>query len=413
MAEFLIKEQQSFQGEQKQSLKELNLDFVENEVKYLGLNPYNYSVSYYIGVDWLKDLHYILIQPKVEKLDYIKMFLHILRHPEISRYASSIYHFDFNQPKIKPDTQIEIDFNLFLIAHFLELCKKITEQGLKKNYIQVEENLNSKIKGKIIWSQQIKKNITGKREDRVFCRYQEYSVNCLENRLLKKTLLMVQRYLKHFDKEQTKPLIQQQNQILHAFEAISDDISYSQIKMLKVNSLYKEYLEAIDLAKKIMQKFGYSFANADNKEKQKEISPFWIDMSKLFELYVYSRLKELKLGKIDYQFSANWRYLDFLINGDKIKMVVDAKYKLYDTKNIDIEDIRQISGYARMEKVRKALEKNKDENIDCLVVYPCSNTENIADFFNAFQSNSDITSYKENAYTKFYKCGIKLPIKQQ
>jgi 5-methylcytosine-specific restriction enzyme subunit McrC len=211
MAEFVIKEQQRFQGDEKQSLKNLNLDFAEDEVRYLGLNPYNYSVSYYIGIDWLKEGHYILVEPKIADLDYIKMFMHCLKHPEISPHVKEIYHFDFQKPKITPKTQVEMDFNLFLIAHFLKLVEKIVEQGLKKNYVQIEENLSSKIKGKIIWSQQIKKNIAAKREDRTFCRYQEYSVNCPENRLLKKTLLMIQRYLKHFDKTQIKPLIQQQN----------------------------------------------------------------------------------------------------------------------------------------------------------------------------------------------------------
>jgi 5-methylcytosine-specific restriction enzyme subunit McrC len=410
MAEFAIKEQQTFQGEQKQSLQDLNLvdvlDVTENDVKFLGLNPYNCSVSYYVGIDWLKDEHYILVQPKIDGLDHIKMFWHILNHPEISKFVSSIYHFDFKQPKIKPCTQPEIDFNLFLIAHFLKLCRKITDQGLKKNYIQIEENL-SKIKGKIIWSQQIKKNIAGKREDRTFCRYQEYSVNCPENRLLKKTLLMVQRYLKHFDKDQTKPLTQQQNQVLHAFENVSGNISYSQIKMLKVNSLYKEYVDAIDLAKKIMQKFGYSFANTKNKEKQKEISPFWIDMSKLFELYVYSLLRDEYGKEILYQAHGEYGYVDFLKKDEKL--IIDAKYKEVYCKNgkYNPEDIRQVSGYARDRDILKKLNITSDnEVVDCVIIFPTTNTDASTDFKNRNLKETEITQF-----TKFWKCGIKLPIK--
>jgi len=406
MAEFIIEEQQTFQEEEKQFLKNLNLDFVENKVKYLGLNPHNYSVSYYIGVDWLKDTHYILVKPKIADLDYIKMFMHCLKHPEILQFVKNIYHFDFSKPRIEPDTQIEMDFNLFLIAHFLELVERIVKQGLKKNYIQIEENLSSKIKGKIIWSQQVKKNIAGAREDRVFCRYQEYGTNCLENRLLKKTLLMVQRYLKHFDKEQTKSLFRKQNQILHAFEEISDDISYSQIKMLRVNSLYKEYVEAIDLAKKIMAKFGYSFVNTDSKEEQKEIAPFWIDMSKLFELYVYSLLRDEYGKTILYQKQGNYGQPDFLDIYNKL--IADTKYKEIYCKDskYDIEDIRQLSGYARDCGILKKMNINSDnEVVDCVIIFPDINSN--TDFQDRNLKEKQITQF-----TKFWKCGIKLPLKQ-
>lgn len=411
MAEFVIKEQHTFQGYEKQSLKNLNLDFEkeENKVRYLGLNPYNYSVSYYIGIDWLKDAHYILVKPKIADLDYIKMFMHCLKHPVISQYVKDIYHFDFKKPKITPNTQIEMDFNLFLIAHFLELVKRIVRQGLKKNYIQVEENLSSKIKGKIIWSQQIKKNIVGKREDRAFCRYQEYSVNCLENRLLKRILLMTHRYLKHFDKTEIKPLIQQQNQLLNAFEAVSNDISYQQIKMLKVNSLYKEYVEAIDLAKKIMAKFDYSFASTDNKEKQKEMSPFWIDMSKLFELYVYCLLKDEYGKTILYQSHGKYGNVDFLKTDQKL--IVDTKYKQIYCENgkYNPEDIRQLSGYARDWGVLKKLgisSDNDNEVVDCVIVFP--NEQSNTDF-----QNRDLQKNPIAQFTKFWKCGIKLPLKRQ
>jgi 5-methylcytosine-specific restriction enzyme subunit McrC len=234
--------------------------------------------------------------------------------------------------------------------------KLIIDTKYKETYedeYKIEENLSSKIKGKIIWSQQIKKNIAAKREDRTFCRYQEYSVNCLENRLLKKTLLMIQRYLKHFDKVQIKPLIQQQNRLLNVLETVSSDISYQQIKMLKVNSLYKEYVEAINLAKKIMAKFGYSFANTekkpeekDNKKYDKEVCPFWIDMSKLFELYVYSLLREEYGNTIKYQLSddgkrqTHGKYgdVDFLKTDEKL--IIDTKYKETYKDEYKIEDIR-------------------------------------------------------------------------
>lgn len=217
---------------------------------------------------------------------------------------------------------------------------------------------------------------------------------------------MVQRYLKHFDKEQMKPIFQKQNQILHSFEKISDDISYPQIKMLKVNSLYKEYVEAIDLAKKLMQKFGYSFANTDNKEKQKEISPFRVDMSKLFELYVYSLLREEYGKTILYQPHGKYGNVDFLKTDHKL--IIDTKYKeVYcEDGKYDINDIRQLSGYARDWGVLKKMNiNNENEVVDCVIIFP--NANSTPDFQNRKLKETPITQF-----TKFWKCGIKLPLKQ-
>lgn len=47
------------------------------------------------------------------------------------------------------------------------------------------ENLN-KLKGRIDILKNERKNIILKRFDRVFCRFQEYSENTIENRLIKK-----------------------------------------------------------------------------------------------------------------------------------------------------------------------------------------------------------------------------------
>ena len=399
--------------EKIKELKGLNLCFEakEKEVKYLGLNPYDFSASYYIGIDWLKEKeYYIAVNPKIENLDYVKMFVHCLEHREISEFVSEIYNVDLKRERIEVKSA---NFNLtpFMIAHFLFLVENIVKKGLKSNYIIQEENLSSKIKGKIIFSQQIKKNIVAKRDDRIFCRYQEYNKNCLENRLLKKALLFIKQYSKYF-KEKYPKLNKQLNSVLSAFEMVSDDISYSEIKRIKVSALYKEYNEAIELAKNILKYFGYSFTNAGKKEKS--FPPFWIDMSKLFELYVYSLLKDQYRKEISYQSNGNYGNVDFLKIDDKL--IIDTKYKLVYKANeekgkYNIDDIRQLSGYARDKSVLRKL-NIVDDNIvvDCVIIYP---DENKSADFQERKLNEDKEENKISQFTKFYKCGIKLPIFNQ
>jgi 5-methylcytosine-specific restriction enzyme subunit McrC len=402
---FSTKEHDSFKDENLNELKKLNLDFSkkENEVKFLGLCPFAYKASYYVGIDWLKENeNYIAVSPKIENLDYVKMFARCLKHPEISKHIGKIYGIDFEKKQIEIQTS-DWDLTPFLIVHFLSIVERILKQGLKSNYIVCEENLKSKIKGKIVFSRQIK-NIIAKRSDRIFCRFQEYSKNCLENRLLKKALLFSQRYLTKSFQDKYPDIISKQNRILSAFRNIDADISYSEIQSIKVNALYKDYIEAVGLAKKILRYFGYSYKKAEAEKKA--LPPFWIDMSKLFELYVYDLLRDEYGSEILFQAHVKYGYVDFLKKDERL--IIDTKYKkLYDEdKKYEIEDIRQLSAYARDKGALKKL--NVDENIvvDCVIIYPAEDTAE--ENFNGRK----LKEYPIEQFTKFYKCAIRLPIKE-
>lgn len=410
---FVIKEQGQFSEHQKSEISQY-LDLKNNFKIGLGFDNYgNLWSSYYIGIDWIKENEsYIAVEPKIENLDYVKMFVHCLNHPEISKFIKEVYHIDFQKAQIETHNA-NWDLTPFLIVHFLSLVETITKQGLKSNYIVREENLSSKIKGSNLFSQQFKKNIVSKREDRIYCRFQEYSIDCLENRLLKKALLFVQRYTtKHLDKEKYRVLFQKQNRLLSVFENISENISHSEIKRIKINALYKEYVEAIDLAKQILRRFGYSYMNTQNTV-EKKLPPFWIDMSKLFELYVYSLLKDAYGSKIIYQLSedgkrqtrGNYGDIDFMKLDERI--LIDTKYKEIYTQNgkYDIDNIRQLSGYARDWGVLKKLDITSDnEVIDCIIIYPDKAA-------NDNLKNRELKETRIKQFTKFYKCGIKLPSK--
>jgi 5-methylcytosine-specific restriction enzyme subunit McrC len=407
---FVIKEQESFSEHQKSELSQ-HLDLKNNFKLGLGFDNYGQLwSSYYIGIDWIKEKElYIAVEPKLENLDYVKMFVHCLHHSEISKFLKEVYNIDFQKTQIETQNA-NWDLTPFLVVHFISLVETITTQGLKSNYIIQEENLSSKIKGKILFSQQLKKNILSKREDRIYCRFQEYSIDCLENRLLKRALLFVQRYTaKHLDREKYKLLFQKQNRLLSAFENISENISHSEIKRIKINALYKEYVEAIELAKQILRRFGYSYMNTKNDEKR--LPPFWIDMSKLFELYVYSLLKDAYGSKIIYQLSEDGKRqthghygdIDFMKLDEKI--LIDTKYKrIYAQEGkYEIDDIRQLSGYARDWGVLKKLEiTNENKVIDCVIIYPDKTSSD------NFQGR-ELKKTPNEKFTKFYVCGIKLP----
>lgn len=359
--------------------------------------------SYYVGVDWIdKDIS-IYVEPKLnegaDQTDYLTMLFSALSHPEIFKYTDELFEIKFDKQEIEIEQQQD-KLTPLLVILFLKLVQEMVRKGLKKSYYRVEENLNSRIKGKVLVSRTIKENILKNKMLKTYCSYDEFGYNGFENRLIKKALSFVKRYmpkLKMFNAEKfAEPIL---NYINPAFENVSDEVNLNDVKHTKKNLFYKEYEEAIRLAKIILRRFGYNITNTENQTIK--TPPFWIDMSKLFELYVLGMLKDCNVELI-YQFQGNYGKPDFLLQKEKI--VVDAKYKIiYQNSEYEIDNIRQISGYARDKKVLKRLNIDEKEIADCLIIYP--------DQINGKEDFKTI-KFKENEidkFVQFYKVGVKLP----
>ena len=125
-------------------------------------------------------------------------------------------------------------------------------------------------------------------------------------------------------------------------------------------------------------------------------------MSKLFELYVLGLLKDRFGDTINYHFTRQYNELDYLLNDSEYKMVVDAKYKRVYENSYSIDDIRQLSGYARLRKVVEELKMPKNQVVDCLIIYPQSKGQ--MDFKNINLKSADI-----DQFIQFYKIGVHLP----
>lgn len=88
-------------------------------------------------------------------------------------------------------------------------------------------------------------------------------------------------------------------------------------------------------------------------------------------------------------------------------MVVDAKYKPYYKYGINHQDMRQVSGYARLEKTYSRLGIAADDLIFCLIIYP-----DIEDGLTAEQFLSvNLEGHPVSGYRKIFKVGIKVPVK--
>ncbi|WP_293310928.1 5-methylcytosine restriction system specificity protein McrC [Pedobacter sp. UBA5917] len=425
---------------------------------------FNYKLSekeivlqsdYFIGIDWLIQDRFIHVEPKLnsgpansfekisskaeeditdteigelneeikrnikneeldKEVDIIAMLLEIMSHTEVAKHTNNLLLIDWVANEI-PITQKQDLLTPFLIVKFLKLLQDIVKKGLKKSYYKVTENLNNRVKGKILVGEQIKQNIFKNRFTNTVCEYQVFGEDSVENRFLKKVYLFCTQYVENNDyffkdKNNIGWII---NYVRPAFDKIGSEVSLQVLKHFKYNPFFKEYKEAIKIGQHILKKFLYNITKTT--EEKVSTPPFWIDMPKMFELYVFAGLlngnSSLSASNFNYQFSTHGNSLDFLICDEDseagIKIVADTKYKLRYNYGQIHGDIRQVAGYARLNKVKNQAPRLSDE-IPCLIIYPKPAKNGEKQKINL--SIKDLLNDKIAAYHQVYKIGINLPL---
>lgn len=396
-------------------IRNLNLDLSETEYegipKYLGIN-YDLWTSYYIGIEWLKKGDKaIAVLPKVPNIDFNKMFVEVLSFAPASDYFNKFYGIRINEPLILYP-QANAILTPLIITHYLYVMKKLIKHGLIKDYVINEENLKGKVKGKISISRHISHNIIPHRKEYTMCRYQELTKDIPINRLLKRALKFSIRALSFLPSKDLFKVQAELRKCVSKFEGVSDNVELYSVRNLKYNKLFMYYKEAVPLAKLILKRYDNSI---DNISETSKTPPFWIDMSRLYEVYVYSKFFEKYGEEIKFQVPGHYNTAaDFVIPSQNL--IMDTKYKpRYGNGNRGmIDDIREISGYARDTLITKGMDKNKEP--DCLIIYPFTHDDNapaIGDTLKFDPSQElikDSTSIK--GFRGFYKIAVELPLKK-
>jgi 5-methylcytosine-specific restriction enzyme subunit McrC len=400
------------------------------------------EANYYVGIDWVVPFKkFIHVSPKINtqwincfqhitddtdvgesrlntedgtteipnslrEVNYLQMLLEAGSNEIVAAYMDKLVFIDWEKPRIEIE-QKDDKLTPFLVVQFLNLLKKIVRKGLKQSYYKVQSSLRGKVKGKILISHNVKRNVYRYRPTETICEYQEFGTDCEENRFLKKVLRFTADYISNNKGLFMGSDISLQHIVRYcspAFEKISDETNIDNLKQIKINAFFKEYQHAIQIGKHILKRLAYNISAI--AEKKVLTPPFWIDMPRLFELYVYQRLLHAFPNHVYYHFSTYGNELDFLITAVGYEMVIDAKYKLHYSKSHIHNDIRQISGYARLKKVYSELKIDNDQIIDCLIIYPNLHPET------SQRISLDSIKTEANcikAYRNVYKLGINLP----
>ena len=174
------------------------------------------SVNNYVGLIQMQNGWQVQVLPKIDFVSTDdnaadktkKVFLWMLRSMK-----------DFSG-KAFNDADLKIShMNLFeiFINMYLQEVRGLLRRGLKSAYIRQEDNLNV-YKGKILVNEHIKNNFV--HQDKFYVSYDEYNLNRSENRLIKSTLLKLQKI--SGSAENQKEIRQQ----LCFFELITPSVNY-------------------------------------------------------------------------------------------------------------------------------------------------------------------------------------------
>lgn len=328
------------------------------------------NINKYTGLIQLKDGTYLEILPKLKGFsidDSRNIFENLIL---ASQNLTKEY-------KVNQNTQVQTRTNNRILEIFITVfckdLKEILKKGIKKSYIRKSENLNV-YKGKINFSEHIKKNIASKHK--FFVDYSEFSLNIPENRILKSACMYL---IKQTEIDENKKVLRQMLVELDDVEPclnLDKDIQDKQINRL---NLYYErplkYAEFFLKKQSFMPKRGTS-----------KLPALLFPLNEMFEDYIKSILRKKDII-FNYQYSKHYMIkektskkptlfnlkMDFIIFNNNKALIMDAKWKELscseDKLNVSQADLYQLFSYS---EAIKNLEDSIAE-VEIALLYPKTN----------------------------------------
>ena len=311
-----------------------------HENKYFVIGHNKIKFKSYVGVIQVKNLT-IEILPKADNLPveesnknkWQKALLFMLKECKLIKVESLSKAF----LKIKNSSLLDLYFDAFLSE-----TEKIFNQGLIKKYKKESNNTNV-IKGKILFEKNIK-NIVHK--EKSFCEYQIYTKDNLFNQIIFKALNILSKSTTN------NTLLMRAKNISLCFKDISDiDINETSFDKIKFNRNNERYRYSIELSKLIILNYSPDLNNGNTN-----ILAILFDMNRLYEKFIYKRLKKLENENIKVTEQVIQKFWeskiikpDILIqlkeNDKKQNIIIDTKWKVLKELEPDDSDLKQMFVY--------------------------------------------------------------------
>lgn len=257
----------------------------------------------YVGLIQMKNNYQIQVLPKIdfangERDETKQVFMKILR--SMKDFPSKV----FTNANLKMDRMslYEIFINMYL-----QEVRQLVKHGIKSSYVGKEDNLTV-FKGKLLVNENIKRNIAHK--ERFYAGFDEYQVNRPENKLVKSTLLKLQKITG--STENAKEL----RQLLTEFELVEPSTNYDKdFSKVVIDRNAKDYDMLMKWSKVFLK--NKSFTTFSGTESARALL---FPMEKVFESYVARNMKKV-FNRVGWEVSAQDKghYLFNTLNGEKNK----------------------------------------------------------------------------------------------
>jgi 5-methylcytosine-specific restriction enzyme subunit McrC len=225
------------------------------------------------------------------------------------------------------------DFFEIIIYLFARNLLELLKKNFHKNYQETQENLNF-IKGRILFQEQIKKNLLHK--NLIYCNFSLFSEDILLNQIFKYASWLLIGLTR--DSENYR--------MLKEIDFILSDISFKRIKPADFDALHLDrlnyyYRPLVDLARLFIL-----HSTVELTHDKLQTFSFLFDMDELFEQFIASFIIKNKSKvipcKSDVKYHDRSKYLvdlpkllfvlepDITITCNSRKLIIDTKYKVLD-----------------------------------------------------------------------------------
>lgn len=234
------------------------------------------SIQNFVGIIELKSGFQIQILPKIS-FDTDDEDNKLTRAIFI-RMLKSMKNFpgkDFQDANLK--TAAMNIYEIF-ISMYLQQVTSLVKRGIQSDYLNREENQHY-YKGKLLMNKHIIHNLVHK--ERFYISYDEFLPDRPENRIIKATLLKLQKVSSHT--ENMKKI----KQLLNAFDMVQPSFHYVQdFARVQINRHTKSYEAIIQWSKIFLCNQSFTVFSGDNKAKA-----LLFPMETVYESYVAKKIK--------------------------------------------------------------------------------------------------------------------------
>jgi 5-methylcytosine-specific restriction enzyme subunit McrC len=317
------------------------------------------KVQNFVGVITTQSGVQIEILPKIDKDNSADENTAISSREILAKMLKTVHNLPFIQTT-KADLQLKNQPLIeLLISWFLTTIEEIVKKGVRKDYIKIQ-NQEKFLKGSLQIHKQLNEPLYN--QNKFHIKYNQFSINRVENRLIYAGLLQVLKWSKN---NENQKLIKH---YLIFFDDCDSSQNYMQdFKKWSVARDMNYYQNALPWLKLILnQQSPFTL-----KDKNSGIS-FLIPMEKLFEKYVFKTLQQNYPNyQIKEQISSKYLAYNpqaFLLKPDigvyennKLISILDTKWKLIDgtiednKKDISQSDVYQLFAYGKKYNVNKVV----------------------------------------------------------